>query len=71
MVAVLLGGAFPLQSRDAVKVRDGVAKIKQLLADSTEVAGREVPELSQLDELLVRERRLEHPLEEGLSAVSV
>ena len=71
MVAVFLDGTFLLQSRDAVKVRDGVAKIKLLLTNGTVVAGREIPQRLQFRELVLRERRLEHPLEEGLSAVSV
>jgi len=64
VVAVLLDGAFLLERRDAVAIRHLFAKIELLLADSAEVARCQVAQLLQLDELGVRELRLEHAFEE-------
>ena len=64
MVAILLEGALLLQRGEAIRVRDLAAEIELLLADGTEVAGREIAQRLQLIELIFCERRLEHALEE-------
>ena len=71
MVAVLLEVALLLQRRDALFVRHRLAEVELLLAHRAEVAGCEVTQRLQLRKLLVRERRLEHPLEEEAFALVI
>ena len=60
----LLHLAFLAQSREAVRVGDGLAEVIELLADRAEVARREVRDGVQAGALLLRQGRLEEAAEE-------